>query len=333
MVKRPSAINGGAKSVRFHDLLGPQTSFLADVLSGLARPQKSIPPKYFYDEAGSHLFEAICELPEYYPTRTEIALMKARISDIAMHLGSGVQLIEFGSGASIKTRLLIEALRPANYVPIDISESALREACERLHRAYPALHINAVCADFTQPLSLRAPVVMFDAPRVVYFPGSTIGNFTRAAAQAFLSNIAAMLGGDGKLLIGVDLKKERAVLEAAYDDAQGVTALFNLNLLVRMNRELGADFRVEHFRHRAFYDEALGRIEMHLESLAAQTVRIAGQGFDFRRGETLHTEISCKYSVSEFQDMGRAAGFLPLDVWTDAERLFSVHLMSVRAPK
>ncbi|HEY9381503.1 MAG TPA: L-histidine N(alpha)-methyltransferase [Burkholderiales bacterium] len=332
MVKRPSAINGGADSVRFHDLLGPQTSFLADVLSGLARPQKSIPPKYFYDEAGSHLFEAICELSEYYPTRTEIALMQTRIGDIAARLGSGVQLIEFGSGASTKTRMLIEALRPTNYVPIDISESALHEACERLHLAYPALHINAVCADFTQALNLRAPIIMAGAARVVYFPGSTIGNFTRAAAHDFLRNIAAMLGSEGKLLIGVDLKKDHAVLEAAYDDAQGVTARFNLNLLARMNRELGADFRVEQFRHRAFYDETLGRIEMHLESLVAQTVRIAGQRFDFRRGETIHTEISCKYSVSEFQDMGRAAGFLPLDVWTDAERLFSVHLMSVRLP-
>lgn len=330
-MKRPSAINGDAKSVRFHNLLGPQTSFLADVLNGLARPQKSIPPKYFYDETGSRLFEAICELPEYYPTRTEIALMQERIGDIATRLGSGVQLIEFGSGASTKTRLLIEALQPVNYVPIDISGSALRVACERLHLSYPALHINAVCADFTQPLDLRAPIVMADAPPVVYFPGSTIGNFTRVAAQVFLGNIAAMVGGGSRLLIGVDLKKDRAVLEAAYDDAQGVTARFNLNLLVRMNRELGANFRVEAFRHHAFYDEALGRIEMHLESLAAQTVQIGDRHFDFRCGETIHTEISCKYSVAEFQVLGRAAGFLPLDVWTDAGRLFSVHLMRVMA--
>lgn len=332
MAERSSAADERSSGVRFHDLPGPQISFLTDVLSGLARPQKAIPPKYFYDEAGSRLFEAICELPEYYPTRTEIALMQAHSGDIAARLEQGLQLIEFGSGASTKTRLLIEALRPVNYVPIDISDSALHEACERLHAAYPALRINAVCADFTRALHLRPSIVSSDAAAVVYFPGSTIGNFTRAAAQDFLRNVAVMLGDDGTLLIGVDLKKDRALLEAAYDDAQGVTARFNLNLLARMNRELGADFRVEKFRHRALYDETLGRVEMHLESLAAQTVRIGGRYFDFRCGETIHTEISCKYGVAEFQELGRAAGFDPLDIWTDAGRLFSVHLMRVSPP-
>lgn len=330
MALRTSATSEGANRVHFHNFLSPQTSFLADVLIGLARPQKSIPPKYFYDDAGSRLFEAICELPEYYPTRTEIALMEARAAEIAACLAPNVQLIEFGSGASTKSRLLIEAAKPSNYIPIDISDSALREACERLRRAYPTLTINAVCADFTQPLHLRAPVVMPDTERVIYFPGSTIGNFEPAEAHAFLRNVAAMLGDGGQLLIGVDLKKDRAVLEAAYNDAEGVTARFNLNLLVRMNRELGANFLIERFRHRAFYDEARGRIEMHLESLDPHTVRIADRDFHFRAGETIHTEISVKYSVFEFQDVGRAAGFVPLKVWTDVDQLFSVHLMSAR---
>lgn len=312
---------------RIHDLRGPQTGFLADVLTGLAQAQKRIPPKYFYDADGSHLFEAICALPEYYPTRAEMALMDAHAADMATRLGAQIQLIEFGSGASTKTQRLIDAARPSRYVPIDISESALIEACARLSRAYPRLLIHAVCADFSEPLQLRAPILVDDHPRLVYFPGSTIGNFTPAEARAFLQRIAALLGPGGRLLIGVDLKKDRAILEAAYNDAQGVTARFNLNLLVRANRELGADFDIERFRHRAFYNMEQGRIEMHLDSLVAQTVNIAGRKFAFRAGESIHTEISCKYGLSEFQEMGRTAGFDPLAVWTDADELFSVHLM------
>lgn len=310
-----------------HDLRGPQTGFLDDVLAGLAQLQKRIPPKYFYDADGSHLFEAICALPEYYPTRAETALMDAHAGDMATRLGAAIQLIEFGSGASTKTQRLIDAARPSRYVPIDISESALREACSRLRAAYPHLLIHAVCADFNAPLQLRAPILADDRPRVVYFPGSTIGNFTRSEARAFLQRVAALLGPGGRLLIGVDLKKDRAILEAAYNDAQGVTARFNLNLLERMNRELGADFRIERFRHRAFYNAEQSRIEMHLDSRIAQTVRIAGREFSFRAGESIHTEISCKYGLAEFQDLGRAAGFDRLAVWTDADGLFSVHLM------
>lgn len=316
-----------APLVKLFDLLGPQTSFLDDALKGLSLPQKRISPKYFYDATGSRLFEAICALPEYYPTRAENALMGAHIGDIAAMLPAKAQLIELGSGASTKTRLLIEAIGPSCYVPIDISADALSEGCDRLRAAFPRLCIHAILADFTRPLRPGPDVLRADGPRVVYFPGSTIGNFTRAEAGEFLRRVAAMAGPEGQLLIGVDLRKDRRTLEAAYDDAQGITAQFNLNLLARMNRELGADFRLDCFRHRAFYDESLGRIEMHLESLAEQTVHIAGQCFDFRIGETIHTEISCKYGVEEFQALARAAGFVPEEAWLDAERRFSVHLM------
>jgi len=328
---RPRPREQGA-DLRFHDLRTSRSSFLADALRGLARSPKRIPPKYFYDARGSALFEAICALPEYYPTRTEMAIMRAHIDDIARCVGGRAQLIELGSGASTKTRLLIETARPSRYVPVDISEAALRAACARLHADYPGLPIHAVCADFSRLLRLRPPIVRADAPRVVYFPGSTIGNFSPEEALRFLRRLAAWLGGGGKLLIGVDTKKDPAVLEAAYNDAQGVTAAFNLNLLARMNRELGADFELSRFRHRAFYDPR-GWVEMHLESLAAQQVRVGARMFTFAAGETVHTEISCKYAVSEFQGMARAAGLEPLAVWTDADGWFSVHLLSVRGPR
>lgn len=327
MRERAPERKGESARVRQFDLLGPQTSFLEDALHGLSLPQKRISPKYFYDATGSRLFEAICALPEYYLTRAENALMQAHIDAIAARLPVAAQLIEFGSGASTKTHLLIGAMRPSRYVPIDISADALRDACGRLQALFPALCIRAILADFTRPLRLDDVMVRPDAPRVVYFPGSTIGNFTRAEAGDFLHRVAGMAGPGGQLLIGVDLRKDRGTLEAAYNDPQGITARFNLNVLARMNRELGADFRLDCFRHRAFYDESLGRIEMHLESRADQSVHIAGRTFDFRTGETIHTEISCKYDVEEFEALGRAAGFVAEAVWLDPERYFSVHLM------
>ena len=305
-------------------------SFADDVLTGLALPKKSIPPKYFYDARGSVLFEEICELPEYYPTRTELAIMRQYAGEMSALIGPAAALIEFGSGASTKTRLLIEAARPALYLPIDISESALAGACDALVHDFPWLSVCTVCADFTEPFDLPALPTLPSggtARRVAYFPGSTIGNFTPHEAQGFLKIVREMVGRDGLLLVGVDLKKQKATLDLAYDDPRGVTAAFNMNLLTRINRELAGDFVLERFRHVAFYDQSLGRIEMHLASLADQTVQVAGERFSFNRDETIHTEISCKYSIDEFQDLGRGAGFDAQRVWTDAGAMFSVHAL------
>ncbi len=327
MPERPSSRREGVGIVRQYNLLAQRSSFLADVLAGLAAARKSIPPKYFYDERGSQLFEQICELPEYYPTRTEMAIMERHVDEMVRLLGPDVQLVEFGSGASVKTRLLVDRLEPSLYVPIDISESALRDACKRLALMFPWLNISAVLADFTQPLKLPEFVGIPVRRRAVYFPGSTIGNFTPDEALEFLNGVRGMVGPGGMLLIGVDLKKAKRVLDAAYDDAQGVTAAFNLNLLERINRELGGDFQVKRFRHKAFYDEAKGWIEMHLESLFSQFAHVGGQRFDFRPGETIHTEISCKYAVEEFQALAARARFHAEKVWTDPASLFAVHGM------
>lgn len=321
----PGALPPGV--VRIYDFAPPRQTFLEDVLAGLALPQKSIPPKYFYDEPGCRLFEAICELPEYYLTRAETAILRERAAEIARFVGPDAQLIEFGSGSQAKTRILIEALRTPLYVPVDIAEDTLRASSAELAKSFPWLNVVGLCADYTRPLALPefagAPI----RRKAVFFPGSTIGNFTPDEALVFLRHALKVAGAGGVLLVGVDLKKDKAVLDAAYDDARGVTAQFNLNLLHRINRELGADFQVNRFRHKGFYDPDKGRIEMHLESLHSQFVHVAGRRIDFVSGETIHTEISCKYSIEEFQEMGRRAGFRPEKVWTDAARLFSVHGM------
>jgi len=317
----------GAGVVRYYNFLGAGPSFRDDVLAGLALPQKSIPPKYFYDEHGSKLFEAICELPEYYPTRTEMAIMERHAGDIVRLLGPDTQLVEFGSGASVKTRLMIDRLEPSLYVPVEIAESALRAACGDLARRFPWLNINAVVADFGRPLRLPEFMGVPIRRKCVYFPGSTIGNFTPQEAAAFLAGVREIVGSGGILVTGVDLKKAKGVLDAAYDDAQGITAEFNLNLLARINRELGGDFQLKRFRHKAFYDEARGRIEMHLESLYQQRVHVAGRRFEFRPGETIHTEISCKYTVEEFRALAATARFHAEAVWTDPANLFAVHAM------
>jgi dimethylhistidine N-methyltransferase len=298
-----------------------QLAFLEDVLQGLARPQKALPPKYFYDAAGSRLFERICRLPEYYPTRVELGLTKKYIDEIAGFAGRGCVLIEYGSGESLKTRLLIAALRPAAYVPVDISAGALDAAVKRLARAFPWLRVQPFAADFSKPISLPSS----RGRRVVYFPGSTIGNLDHEEAHAFLQMTRAQVGTAGAMVVGVDLKKDARLLHAAYNDARGVTAAFNLNLLRRINRELGADFEPRRFAHYAFYDPAAGRIEMHLVALEAHTVRIGKYRFPFRRGESIHTENSYKYSVEEFQALAASAGWRPRRVWTDARGLFSVH--------
>jgi len=323
----PASRREGVGIVRYYNILTPQASFLEAVLHGLALAQKAIPPKYFYDERGSQLFERICALPEYYPTRTEMAIMARHVDEMVRLLGPDTQLVEFGSGASVKTRLLVDRLEPSLYVPIDISETALREACKALALMFPWLNISAVLGDFSQPLKLPKFVGIPVHRKVVYFPGSTIGNFTPDEALEFLKGVRDIVGPGGMLLIGVDLKKEKRVLDAAYDDAQGVTAEFNLNLLHRINRELGGDFQVKRFRHKAFYDEHKGWIEMHLESLYSQFAHVGGQRFEFRPGETIHTEISCKYSVEEFQQLAARARFHAEKAWTDPANLFAVHAM------
>jgi len=313
--------------VRFYNFLPDADSFLHDVLTGLARPHKALPPKYFYDARGCELFEKICALPEYYPTRTEFALMRAHAGAMSKFLGPDCQLIEFGSGSSAKTRILIERLRPPLYVPIDIADAAMRAAASGLAQAFPWLNINGVCADYTRPLTLPEFVGVPIRRKAVYFPGSTIGNFSPHEAIEFLQLARRMVGRGGALLIGVDLKKDKQVLDAAYSDAAGVTAAFNLNLLARINRELDGDFQLRRFRHKAFYDEDQGRIEMHIESLATQLVHVGTARFHFGAGETIHTEISCKYSVEEFQAVAHRGGFEAEHTWIDADKLFSVHGM------
>ena len=289
-----------------------------DVIAGLSRPQKSLPPKYFYDAAGSRLFERICRLPEYYVTRAELALTRRHLASIARFAGKGCELIEYGSGESLKTRLLIRALRPAAYLPVDISSTALRSATQRLSREFAWLRIAPVHGDFSRPLDLPSS----RRKRIVYFPGSTIGNLTPEEAHAFLSMTR---GQAARMLVGVDLKKDANVLHAAYNDSRRVTAAFNLNLLARINRELSADFDLQRFAHYAFYNVALGRIEMHLVSLARQSVRIGRHRFAFDAGESIHTENSYKYSVAEFQALAAEAGFAGTKVWMDSKGLFALH--------
>jgi dimethylhistidine N-methyltransferase len=313
--------------VRFYNFLAEDQPFLADVLAGLARTQKSIPPKYFYDERGSRLFEEICGLREYYLTRTELAIMQDNIAEITQFIGPDAQLVELGSGTGVKTRILIERLLPPLYVPVDIDGETLRAASRQLAGLFPWLNTSGLCADYTRALHLPQFVGLPIRRKAVFFPGSTIGNFTPEEALVFLKQVRRVAGTGGALLIGVDLKKDKATLEAAYDDPAGVTARFNLNLLERINRELGGDFRVNRFRHKAFYDPIRGWIEMHLESSHTQMVHVGGKRFNFSAGETLHTEISCKYSIVEFQDLAKKAGFSPQKLWTDPMELFSIHGM------
>jgi len=297
-------------------------NFRKDVLEGLARPQKALPPKYFYDAAGSTLFERICRLREYYPTRTELAITKRHLRDIARFAGKRSALLEYGSGESLKTRLLLGALEPSVYMPVDISQPALRAAVAKLLRRFPRLGIVAVTADFSHPLSV--PAYRGSARRVVYFPGSTIGNLTPEEAQGFLKMTRAQVGPRGAMIVGVDLKKDANVLHAAYNDAKGVTAAFNLNLLARINRELGGDFKARRFAHYAFYNPLAGRIEMHLVATEAHVVNIGHYRFSFERGESIHTENSYKYSVPEFERLAGNAGFEPAKLWSDARGWFGV---------
>jgi dimethylhistidine N-methyltransferase len=306
----------------------PTAEFRAAVLAGLAQRQKQIPSKFFYDAEGSRLFDQICLLPEYYPTRTETAILRANADGIADSLPAEAVLVEYGSGASIKIRILLDGLtRPSGYVPIDISRDHLRDAARALAIDYPHLAIRPVCGDFALPLSL--PRDMPSGPRVGFFPGSTIGNLHPADAVQLLARFAGHLGPGGWLLIGVDLKKDIRLLHAAYNDAAGITAAFNRNLLVRINRELNGNFDIDSFDHSAFWNVEAGRIEMHLVSAITQTARVAGRSFGFAAGESIHTENSYKYTDDEFRRLAVKAGFQPVTVWSDGDRLFSVHLLSV----
>jgi L-histidine N-alpha-methyltransferase len=308
----------------------PETSdFAQDVLAGLAADPKCLLAKYFYDERGSALFEAITALPEYYPTRTELGILGARAAEIARLVPADAALIEFGSGSTAKARLLLrEAKTLTAYVPVDISATFLGEEAARLKRDLPHLDVLPVSADFTKPFDL--PAEIHTRPRVGFFPGSTIGNFEPHEAAQFLRHAARLLGPGAILIVGVDLIKDSAVLKAAYNDAAGVTAAFNLNLLRRMNRELKANFDLSQFRHYAFYNREQRRIEMHLASCAAQRVRVRGKTFDFRRGETIHTESSYKYTLESFRALAAGTDWSPAAVWTDPDRYFSVHALVLR---
>jgi L-histidine N-alpha-methyltransferase len=313
---------------RLQDLAPSTDAFRSAVLASLGAPRKWLPCKFFYDETGSQLFDRICELPEYYPTRTECGILAERAHEIGGLIGPEATLVEFGSGAGIKIRLLLQSLeRPLCYVPVDISREHLVTAAADLAKDFPHLRVAPVCADYTRPFAV--PVLPASRPRTLcgFFPGSTIGNFTPTEAAAFLTRARRLLGPGGLMLVGVDLVKQDSILHAAYNDAAGVTAAFNLNLLVRINRELGGDFHLRQFAHEARWNARLGRIEMHLVSLKPQRVTIAGRSFDFAAGETIHTENSYKYSVPQFQAMAQEAGYRPAAVWTDANDLFSVHLL------
>lgn len=313
------------------DLSPDIEEFRSDVLSGLSRPQKSIPSKYFYDAAGSRLFQEITKLDEYYPTRTELDLLAEAAGELAELIGPGARLIEFGAGSLQKIRVLLKAMRaPEAFVPIDISQEHLVESAMALEREFPEIKIRPVVADFTADLDPRLLGGVAGQKRIAFFPGSTIGNFSRAEAESFVRRVSRLVGPGGGFLVGVDLKKDEEVLRDAYDDAQGVTAAFNRNLLVRINRELGGDFEPEQFWHRALYNEDEGRVEMHLVSRRPQTVELGNAVIRFRDGETIHTENSYKYSVQEFLDLARRAGFDPGRTWTDPEEMFSIHYLLAR---
>lgn len=313
-------------SLTVHDYSPAQSQFLKSVLKGLSRRKKRLPCKYLYDKRGSELFDRICELDEYYPTRTEKKIMLESANDMAAALGPGCVLIELGSGSSIKTRILLDHLESLSaYIPVDISRQHLVESAQDISRRYPNVEVLPVCADFTKDFDL--PDARRRGRRIIYFPGSTIGNLMPQVAVKFLTRLSKQIDPDGGVLIGVDLKKSRQRLWDAYNDAAGVTAEFNKNLLRHINRELGADFKLDNFEHRAPYNPKLGRVEMHLVSCKDQTVTIGPEQIKLRQGEFICTEHSYKYSLEQFAEMAAAAQLKVKEVWTDAEKLFSVQYL------
>jgi len=318
-----------ARSRRFAQPSAETSTFEADVLDGLRATPKRVAAKYFYDGAGSQLFERITELPEYYPTRCEMRILRDCGSEIAKLVPPGAALVEFGSGSSKKARILLRALRPlAAYVPVDICGEMIEQEATELRVDFPQLDVIPVTADITQAFEL--PAAARAAPtRVGFFPGSTIGNFDPHEAAAFLRNAGRILGPGAALIVGFDMIKAVDVLHAAYNDAAGVTAKFNLNLLVRINRELGGTFKLDTFEHHAFYNRERNRVEMHLASLKRQKVKVAGETVEFRAGETIHTENSYKYTVESLAALARGAGWQPAAAWTDERKYFSIQAFTL----
>lgn len=318
-------MSAACPKLRFHDYQPELASFRSAVLQGLARDNKWIPPKFFYDQRGSLLFEAILKQPEYYLPKVERQLLQTHAAEMAELIGPGSVLIEPGSGNCEKVRLLLDALSPAAYVPMDISGDFLFTSAHELGTDFPRLPIYATCLDFTHAMNLPGNVP--DGRRVLFFPGSSLGNFEPVEAQHFLLRAGRLVGAGGGLLIGMDRKKDKRVLEAAYNDRAGITADFNLNLLARINQQLDGDFDLDAFAHYACYNEPLGRIEMHLTSLKLQSVEVAGQSFQFLAGERIHTENSYKYDPAEFVALAQTAGFRNCRFWTDEAGQFGIYYL------
>ncbi len=322
-----------ARTHSFAPLNDEQSAFEADVLKGLGQQRKRLTPKYFYDAAGSELFERITEQPEYYPTRCEMNILRERGAEIAKLIPPGAALVEFGSGSNKKARILLAAAPElAAYVPVDISGEMLEQEAADLRSDFPSLKVLPIAADFTQPFTLPQEALAAPA-RIGFFPGSTIGNFEPHEAAAFLRNAAKTLGPGAKMIIGADLVKEAEVLNEAYNDAAGFTEKFNLNLLVRINRELRGTFDLNSFEHHAFYNRERQRVEMHLASLKRQKVKVAGECFEFRAGETIHTESSYKYTPESLAALARGVGWEPDGVWMDSDCRFSIQAFALSEPK
>lgn len=304
----------------------PARNLLTEVITGLSLSQKTLPAKLLYDKKGSEIFEEICRLPSYYPTRTETKILKDNAFEMAEMIGKNSLIIEPGSGAAEKVRILMNEMNGnIRYVPIEISREILLRTCRELIEEYDGIEVLPVCADFTKDLSLPLTVGQQKGKKVIFFPGSTIGNLDPEEAKEFLKKASRLIGQGGGVLIGVDMKKDPEILRLAYNDPEGVTAAFNLNLLERLNREIDAAFVPKNFRHEAIYNEEKGRIEMHLESLLPQLVRVNQTVFRFREGETIHTENSYKYTVAEFTELGKKAGLTLRKHWQDKDSLFSVY--------
>ncbi|MCR9162936.1 MAG: L-histidine N(alpha)-methyltransferase [Nannocystaceae bacterium] len=319
-----------ASSIELTDLEPTAADMTALVIEGLSKPQKTLPTAFLYDEAGSELFDAITDLPEYYPTRTELSIMRESLPQMAQAVGPEALVIEYGSGTGLKTRQLLRALQsPVGYVPVEISREFLMTSAAKLQDEFAQLEVLPVCADFTEPFEVPEPSKPARR-RALYFPGSTIGNFRPEFATRLLRQMHEEVGKGGCALIGVDLVKDVQVLEAAYNDSAGVTARFNLNMLSRANAELGADFDVEAFRHRAVWVESRGSIEMRLYARRPTAVTLAGKRFTFETGEYIHTEDSHKYSLEGFAELANAGGFDVAQVWTDEAKYFSVHYLQAR---
>lgn len=318
------------QNLAFYDLKPRVSDFQDEVIAGLGKPQKTLIPTLFYDQQGSALFEQITQLEEYYLTRTEIMLLQTYGAEIASLIGEHCLLIEYGSGSSYKIRILLDSLvKPAAYMPIDVSREHMQQASQDLAKDYPDLDIEAVCADYTQQLLLPIYEKKCVGKKVIFFPGSTIGNLDNDQILWLLRQSAEIVGSSGGLLLGVDTKKDPKILHAAYNDAQEITAVFNLNILVRINRELGANFDIKTFSHYAFYDPKYSRIEMHLISLKDQKIMVADQIFDFRKGESIHTENSYKFTIEDIQRLAEQAGFDLKQSWTDQNQLFNLCYLSV----